>query len=131
MPAQPEIDWVSFEAPQYGVWVEIEGEMLSQDFLDMALSHIEKLIRGKIDPLSLQPWRMFGDVPLMMVPLGDELMVYAVEDRSARGETSLKITSMFAGARSRGYYGLEGIWDGTDNSLWDDVVEKRCRLWFS
>lgn len=130
MATPQEVTVVSYEAPQYGVSAEMEGEALSDEFLDMALSHFEKLIHGTVDPFALQPWREFGGIPLIMMSLRDELMVYAAEERVEHGAVSVKITCMFGGARTAGYRGLDGSWDGSDESLWRDLIEERCRLWF-
>ena len=126
-----DVECVSFEAPEYGVSVEDESDSLSQEFLGMVQEHIKKLIGGKIDPFKLQAWRHYRGVPLMMVSLGDELMVYAAEDTSEPGAPSRKISCMFVGARSEGYRGQDGAWDGSDDSLWQDLIETRCRLWFT
>lgn len=131
MPNYIEVECVSFAAPEYGVSVEDESDSLSQEFLGMVQEHIKKLIGGKIDPFKLQAWRHYHGVPLMMLSLGDELMVYAAEDTSEPGASSRKISCMFVGARSQGYQGLDGTWDGNDDSLWHDVIETRCGLWFT
>lgn len=119
-----------FEEPLYGIAVNTEINGLSKAFMRVMLDHLTKLDHGWIDPFQLQAWREFEGMPVVMVPYGDELMIYVVEQAAESGE-AVKINVMFAGARTRGFDGMEGTWDGSDQSLWRDIILTRCNLHFS
>jgi hypothetical protein len=124
------IECVFFEESLFGISVRTEIRALSKAFMSVMLGHLTKLDYGQIDPFQLQAWRQYEEMPVILVPLNDELMVYVVE-QMANGEESVKINLIFAGVRSQGYQGLDGTWDGSDQSLWRDVVAIRCDLHFS
>ncbi|HEY4142105.1 MAG TPA: hypothetical protein VGM57_11870 [Pseudolabrys sp.] len=124
------IECVSFEEPLFGISVQTEIRVLSKAFMRVMLGHMTKLDRGEIDPFQLQPWRQYEEMPVILVPLNDELMIYVVEPTETNSEETTKINVMFAGVRSQGYQGLDGTWDGSDESLWRDIVAIRCDLHF-
>ena len=122
--------WVTFESALLAVSVEDEVDTLSENGVFVTLRHIKHVLEGSIDPVRLQIWREYHGIPLFMVEYRGELMVYAVEDIVDEGRPALKVSIMFAGTRQKGYRGYGVVWDGSDESLWRDIVELRCRYHF-
>lgn len=125
------VEIVVFSEPLFGIAVNTEIKGLGKAFMRVMLDHLTKLDHGRIDPFQLQAWHDYEGMPVVMVPYGDELMIYVVEQAAESGEPTVKINVMFAGARTRGYHGMEGTWDGSDESLWRDIILTRCNLHFS
>jgi hypothetical protein len=122
--------WVTFESALLAVSVEDEVDSLSENGVFVTLRHIKRVLEGSIDPVGLQIWREYRGIPLFMVEYRGELMVYAVEDIVDEDRPALKVSIMFAGVRQKGYRGYDVVWDGSDESLWRDVVEPRCHYHF-
>ena len=123
--------WVTFESALFACSVEDEVKGLSEDGLVFVLSRVRQVLEGSIDPDEFPVWREYLGIPLFMVEQVGELMVYAVEDIVDEGRPALKISIMFAGTRQKGYLGYDVVWDGSDESLWRDIVEPRCRYHFA
>lgn len=123
--------WVFFESSLLAASVQYEVDALSETGLVVSLTHIDKVRTGIVDPQTLQIWHDYRGIPLFLIEVRGELMVYAVEDVIDDGQPAIKISIMFAGARVRGYQSVSTTWDGGDESLWQDVVLPRCRLHFS
>jgi hypothetical protein len=123
--------WVTFESALLAVSVEDEVAHLNEDGLVFVLSRVKQVLEGSIDPDEFSVWREYHGIPLFMVELVGELMVYAVEDIVDEGRPALKVSIMFAGTRQKGYHGYDVVWDGSDESLWRDIVEPRCRYHFA
>jgi hypothetical protein len=122
--------WVTFESALLAVSVEDEVDTLSENGVFVTLRHIKQVLEGSIDPVRLQIWREYRGIPLFLVEYRGELMVYAVEDVVDEGRLALKVSIMFAGTRQKGYRGYDIVWDGSDESLWRDIVEPRCHYHF-
>lgn len=122
--------WVTFEDALLAVSVEDEVARLSEDGLVFALSRVKQVLEGSIDPNEFPIWREYRGIPLFTVEQVGELMVYAVEDIVDEGRPALKVSIMFAGTRQTGYRGYDVVWDGSDESLWRDIVEPRCHYHF-
>jgi hypothetical protein len=122
--------WVFFENALLAASVQYEVDALSRGGLEATLTQIKRLYEGEIDPDGLPIWHEYQGIPLFLFEYHGELMVYAIESEFDDEQRMLKISIMFAGVRRVGYFGPDVVWDGTDESLWRDVVEPRCRYQF-
>ena len=130
MAEETEYRLVYFEESLLAASVRDEVETLSRNGLIATLTRIKRVYQGEIDPDGLEIWRDYRGISLFLTEYRGELMVYATESEVEKGRRVLKISIMFAGVRRNGYAGLGIVWDGSDESLWRDVVEPRCRYHF-
>lgn len=131
MTEEIEYRWVYFENSLLAASVQDEVRTLSQDGVIATLTRIKRVYEGKIDPNKLKTWREYRGIRLFLTERRGELMVYGTERQIEKGRRVMKISIMFAGVRRNGYTGLGVVWDGSDDSLWRDVVEPRCRYHFA
>lgn len=130
MAEETEYHCVYFENSLLAASVRDEVNTLSRDGVIATLTRIKRVYEGEIDPGELETWREYRGIRLFLTECRGELMVYATESQIEEGRRVMKISIMFAGNRRNGYTGLDVVWDGSDDSLWRDVVESRCRYHF-